>query len=344
MPSDMTQIWASFSVELSNAPISLWIMLGECQVMCLQMAGSGLDPKCAKEINEEYLAKATIATTLLEGDLSPVVDRIVTTYREVENSLFRIGEPSLSPGSIRRINRTLSEGIPVSQSRNTGKVTESLLDDCCEWLNSEEFSPVEGMEMVCSIIRAFASHYYLTRIQPFAEKNGQTARLVEYQILTESGLPPCAAHSLANQYGLSRTEYQRHLNNTDRSNDRPIPFLLYAVRCLKAGLGDLLRIVQGEQRNAAWKSHVARLFPSAERREMERRRRDLVLDLSRMDHPVPLSGIKSISPRISGAYARKAIRTLMRDLETLQEMKLVEKLPAGYRARTEIVEVFTAHG
>jgi hypothetical protein len=47
-----------------------------------------------------------------------------------------------------------------------------------------------------------------------------------------------------------------------------------------------------------------------------------------------------MSARVAGAYAKKTLRTLMRDLEALQEMELVGKETSGYRAYKESVQTF----
>jgi Fic family protein len=286
------------------------------------------------------------------------VNSLLAEYRTISDSVSSGEHFPLSPDTIRRMNQAISQGSSVNESvkplgsrdhpfdygnnkqEGPDENSEYLLEVLCLWLNSEEFAPVEGMEIVCSIIKAVVAHYYLIRIHPFVSRNGQTARFVEFQTLIESGTPAWAAHLLGHHYGLTRAEYYRHFDTGRASNTQPIPFLVYAVRCLKTALEQQLETIRVEQLKVAWENHVGDLFSSAEKRKADRRRRDLVLDLSRIERPVPLSEIRDISARVAGAYAKKALRTLMRDLEALKEMNLVERLPAGYRARKEIAQAF----
>ena len=72
------------------------------------------------------------------------------------------------------------------------------------------------------------------------------------------------------------------------------------------------------------------------------RRRQLILDLSlaHSDRPVSRADLLLISPRVAKAYADKTSKTLARDINALEEMKLLRKEEGGYRANKEIILAF----
>ena len=81
------------------------------------------------------------------------------------------------------------------------------------------------------LTRALPAHLYIAWIHPFADGNGRTARLVEYQLLAGSGLVPTpAVHLLSNHYNLTRSYYYRVLDRSSRIRPwSPVEFIAYAV-------------------------------------------------------------------------------------------------------------------
>jgi hypothetical protein len=65
-----------------------------------------------------------------------------------------------------------------------------------------------------------------------------------------------------------------------------------------------------------------------------------MIDLSREDEPVPTSRVRHISPRIAEAYAGKTDKTVIRDINHLITMGLVERTRKGIRAKPEIMFAF----
>ncbi|MBI3959217.1 MAG: hypothetical protein HY328_10445 [Chloroflexi bacterium] len=70
------------------------------------------------------------------------------------------------------------------------------------------------------------------------------------------------------------------------------------------------------------------------------RRRHLVLDLTSASTPVPIGSVRRISPRMAEAYAGKSDKTIQRDLNELERMDLIERLPKGVQVRRERLRAF----
>jgi len=81
-------------------------------------------------------------------------------------------------------------------------------------------------------------------IHPFGDGNGRTARLVEFQILLQAGIPSPAAHLLSNHYKQTRTEYYRQLATASRSGGNILPFIEYAVGGFVDGLKEQLALIR----------------------------------------------------------------------------------------------------
>src|SRR4030042_1893497 len=60
--------WLRFSLDLSNAPFSFWVLLGEARSKLEHLAGVPLRPDAAQELHRLYLAKGAWATTSIEGN------------------------------------------------------------------------------------------------------------------------------------------------------------------------------------------------------------------------------------------------------------------------------------
>ncbi|RLT36733.1 MAG: DeoR family transcriptional regulator, partial [Chloroflexi bacterium] len=70
------------------------------------------------------------------------------------------------------------------------------------------------------------------------------------------------------------------------------------------------------------------------------RRRHLLLDLTAASAPVPVANVRHISPRMAEAYAGKTEKTIQRDLNELERMDLITRLPAGVQVRQERLRAF----
>ncbi len=118
-----------------------------------------------------------------------------------------------------------------------------------------------------------------------------------------------------------------------------MPFIEYAVFGFVDGLKAQLDAILHQQWDVAWENYVHDFFRDKTGKADERRRH-LVLDLSKLDIPVPLPKLREISPRMAGYYATKSQRTISRDVNALVKMGLVEKTPEGIRPMRETILAF----
>jgi Fic family protein len=372
-----THPWISFQFDFSRADPRLWLLLGEAHSKCEHIAGTPLRPEVAEELHQIYLAKGVLATTAIEGNtlseeqvrellegklkLPPSQEYLA---QEVEN-VIRVcnfldenrEEAAISPARIRMFNSMvlkdlqLTEGVIPGEYRThpvlVGSVyrgappqdCEFLINRLCEWLNGADFKAPQGLETVYAIIKAVVAHLYLAWIHPFGDGNGRTARLVEFQILLAAGFPSPASHLLSNHYNQTRNEYYRQLALASRSGGDILPFVGYAVRGFVDGLKEQLALIRTQQWDVAWRNYVHEEFRDKHTRS-DKRRRDLVLDLSRKNKAVPIAEVVDLSSRIARQYAGKSYRTLQRDLSILEKLNLIERTAKDVRAKREIILAF----
>ena len=376
---EQTHSWLKFAADLHQASPSLWIALGECQSKCEHISRVPLRPDTAEQLYKLYLAKGAAATTAIEGNslseeqvrqhlegklklppsqqyLQKEVDNIIQACNAILKAISDGKDPSLDANRMLDLNRRILEGLSLEPEVKPGEIrTHSVLvgryrgapaEDCdflltklAEWLSGDDFKPAPGLEIAYATLKAVVAHLYLAWIHPFGDGNGRTARLIEFQILITSGVPAPAAHLLSNHYNQTRAEYYRKLDNASRSGGDILPFVTYAAQGFLDGLTSQLEFIWAQQWDVIWRNYVHEMFRERAG-HTHIRRRHLVLDLSRVKKPVSVSEITQISTRIAEAYARKTRKTLMRDLNELERMNLVERGPEGYRARSEQILAF----
>ena len=376
---EKTHPWIKFQADLRKLTYELWIMLGECQSKCEHIAGVLLQPKIATELHQLYLAKGVLATTAIEGNtlteqevlqllqkklkLPPSKEYLA---QEVTNILgacngilqkVQVGEkPKLDSTMIREFNQMVLKGLSLENHVKPGEIRtysvsvgnykgapaedcEYLLERLCEWTNGNFIHGKSNLQIVDAIIKAALTHLYFAWIHPFGDGNGRTARLIEFLILINSGVPSPAAHLLSNHYNQTRTEYYRQLDYASKSGGEISSFLFYAVQGFRDGLKSQIEVIKEQQWHVTWRDYVHWCFQD-KNSVADKRRRDLVLDLSFQSESISLEKLTEISARIAKAYAGKTKKTLSRDVNELIEMKLVEKIQKGYRVKTEQILAF----
>ncbi|HUW31503.1 MAG TPA: Fic family protein [Planctomycetota bacterium] len=381
--------WLTFSANLSQAHLDLWVLLGECQSKIEHVAGIPLRPEIAKHLQTLYLAKGVRATTAIEGNtlteeqvlahledklelppsreyLRQEVDNIIKACDTIRRDALS-DEPALcSRERVKAFNRSVLDGLPLNDDVVPGEVStfsvtvgryraapredcDYLLGRLCEWLNGPDFALQGELIIGMAILKAILAHLYIAWIHPFGDGNGRTARLVEFDILLKAGVPAPAAHLLSNHYNLTREEYYRQLDHASRSGGDTSKFITYAVQGLRDGLREQVNLIREQQRDVAWRSYVYEVFRD-ERTVVAKRRRDLVLDLSRKTQPVDRASLSRVSARVDTIYSHVSEKTLARDLQVLREMHLVEEVAlrnrfngspaAGYIANKSLIDAF----
>jgi Fic family protein len=287
-----------------------------------------------REIDNVMLACQAVWTNVEAKQDLPVDKATICSFNRILLAGLELPE-EVSPGELRKYN------VGVAQYRGAPwEDCEYLIDRLAQWLaDLAERAPAFLGPIGMAILRAIVAHLYLAWIHPFGDGNGRTARMVEFAILLQAGVPTPAAHLLSNHYNETRADYYRQLDFASRSGGDIVPFIRYAVRGLVDGLQVQIDEAREDQLEVAWTNYVYSVFgdePSAP----QMRRRRLVLDISKAEDPYPISRLRLASPQTAEAYEGKTSKTLVRDLNELVRMGLVAVQGGMVRARKGIVLAF----
>ena len=290
--------------------------------------------------------------------LGQAIENIVSACTTIANSILSGGLAELNVDGIKELNSLVLHNLPLEEDEHPGQIREDnvvvgryrgappqdcefLLTKLCSWLNFESFLPDEESRIASGILKAIVAHLYMAWIHPFADGNGRTARLVEFQLLLSSGVPTAAAHLLSNHYNQTREEYYRQLDQTSRSGGDVVPFIKYALQGFIDGLEEQIQTIKAQQFHVHWINYVHNQFRDKDSPTHIRRRR-LAIDLTESTKPVPVAELRHISPRIAEAYAGKTDRTIRRDVDALAEMGLLKRSDEGVEIRRELMSAFVS--
>lgn len=376
-----THPWIKFVVDLRPAPAQLWMNLGEARSKFDHIAGVPLRPDVAKNLHSIYLAKGVHGTVAIEGNtltekeirrhmdgqlklplsqayLQQEIDNIINACNTIAQDIMNGVNANLTVDRIKHFNSLVLNKLNLATNEAPGQIRTSsvgvgpylgapageceyLLNRLCEWLSGSEFQGDGKDAIVTAILKAMLAHLYIAWIHPFADGNGRTARLIEFQILTAAGVPMPAAHLLSNHYNKTRSEYYRQLDLASKSGGDVIPFLQYAIQGLIDGLVEQLHVIRNFQWQITWRNYVHEKFGHKNQMSAsELRQHHLAMDLSNADGWIKIDKLVEISPRITAAYAKKSSKTLRRDINKLKEFGLVEESSEGFRAKSEKILAF----
>jgi Fic family protein len=374
-----THPWLSFELDLRRASSQLWMLLGEARSKCDHVAGVPLPLTVAQELYLLYFVKGVKATTAIEGNLlseeeiqahlegqltlpesrqyqQQEVANVVRSCNAIASQITEMGPSDLlSRDLICRFNAQVLEDLPLEADVRPGVLRQHnvtvgrylgappkdlamLTERLCRWLN-EDFAPIEGLGVGGALLKAVLAHLYIAWIHPFGDGNGRTARLVEFFLLVNAGVPAPSAHLLSNHYNLTRAEYYRQLDAASRSND-VMPFLTYAVQGFVEGLRQQLALIRDHQWALAWNDLVRETLAREPRSKAERCRALVDALTARSPEPVPRNEILLLDARIARLYARVSDKTFSRDLAEMEEEGLIAHERGGYRARMETILAF----
>lgn len=381
---ERTHPWLKFALDLRDLTYVTWLHLGKAVSRTEQIAGAPLDPDAAAQLDAACLAKGALATTAIEGNtltesealdylegglvlppsrqyLGREIDNIVDACNRINNEAAQDGIKPISPAEIQAYNKLALHNLPLDEEVVPGEVRKHaltvgeyrgapvedldyLLARFCEWLN--DLAWPKSLQQPYSILSAIAAHLYFVWIRPFGDGNGRTARLIEFRYLLAAGFPASAAHLLSDFYNMTRTEYCRQLDRAGKSGGQMSEFIAYATQGLADQLHEQLKVIRKLQWDTTWRNYVYELFGKGSAAHL--RRRKLVLELSNITEDngwVPSSKIPELTPKLAQAYARKTAKTLSRDLNTVEEMNLIQRTDRSVRANKSLVLAFLpAHG
>lgn len=292
---------------------------------------------------EEVLARVDgqLELPLSREYLGAEIDNIVELYNSITHRIVRGEAPDLCAATIKEYHRTLFRGQPVADDNKVGEFREHsvgvlryrgapaedcdlLIDRMCHWLDTG-FEPPEGREdlaFALNVVKAMMAHLYIAWIHPFGDGNGRIARLVEFQLLFQAGVPLPACHVLSDHYNRTREAYYHALDITSRQSSYPVEyFIKYAMQGFVDELREQLTVVRDYQHQLTWENHVHDQFRDQDT-PAKRRQKHIALDLP-PSKPVARNKIRGISPRVAEEYAGKTAKTVTRDLNALQEIGLI---------------------
>jgi Fic family protein len=354
--------------------------LGEAQSKCEHIAGVPLKPETAEELQRVYLFKGASATTAIEGNtlteeearayvekklelppskkyLGQEIENIVNAFNSIIDHV-KIGKAGrIKVEDLNRCNYLTLKGLNLPEDVIPGKTRkysvkvgsyrgapskdcQYLLQRTCDWINGKGFTLGEGHEIASGILKAIISHLYIAWIHPYGDGNGRTARLIEFQILLDAGVPSPAAHLPSNHYNLTRTEYYRQLAQTSRTADI-VPFIKYALQGFVDGLVSQLETIRNQTLDVSWENYIHEYFKNNSGPAQERRRL-LTLDLSKQTEPVLLLQLKHLSPRLAELYAIKNQKVIYNDVKELISAGLIvqESKEKGVESNKKIISAF----
>jgi len=285
------------------------------------------------------------------------VNNVLEACDEIDDDVVRGRPLELTPDRIKHFNRLVLQGLDVDEYTVPGEYRrhsvgvmlyrgapaediDYLVDRLCDWLNGPDFRASDpNMGFAFAVFKAVLAHLYVAWIHPFGDGNGRTARLIEFQLLIQSGLVPLpACQLLSNHYNQTRGRYYRELDVASRSGGNVVPFIAYAVEGFVDALREQVDYVRRQQLEVTWENHVHRQFRHKDTAASSRRKH-LILDMPA--EPISRNDLRSVSPRVAAAYAGKTEKTVTRDINALQEMGLLRELTGRrYIANRAIIRAF----
>ena len=379
---ERTHPWLRFTLDLQRASHTLWMALGEIRSKCEHIAGVPLDKDTADRLYRLYLTRGVQATTAIEGntlseeqvqqriegklELPPStayqgqeIDNIVAACNSILKSLETERPNPLTGDLVKQFNRQVLNGLPLQANVVPGEIRKNSVsvgsyrgapaEDCdfllgkmCDFIVASPTQAVELDPLSKAVLLAIWAHLYLAWIHPFGDGNGRTARLVEFMLLLEGGVPAPAAHILSNHYNKTRQMYYLELDKASRSGGDIVPFISYALTGFVDGLKGQLEDIQKFQHRLIWRDYAREVLQARSSREsaqVRTRRLELVIALA--DHGVvPSAKLSLLTATIARAYATKTPKTLSRDVNALKDLDLIEESADGIRARVETIRAF----
>jgi len=375
---ERTHPWITFKFDANRISHLVWMMLGEADSKRQHIAGAPLQPDVAEELRMIYLSKGVHGTTSIEGNtlterevrarvkgelplppsreyLGREIDNVLAAYNLIIRDLYSGNISPITPERITAFNKLILDGLPLEEGVAPGEIRahtvgvasyrgapaedcEYLLQELCRWLAEDFVTDDSEMKFAVAVMKAVIAHLYIAWIHPFGDGNGRTARLIEFQFLTQAGVPLPAAHLLSDHYNMTRDAYYQALARTSREPYPVEEFIQYAMQGFVDALRSQLQVIKKQQLNVTWEHYVHTRFHHQETKA-KNRQKHLVLDLL-PDQPTPLSKIREVSPRIAAEYASKGPKTVTRDINALLAHKLIRRVRGGIVPNRDLVLAF----
>ncbi len=286
--------------------------------------------------------------------LEQEVENVIEACNEISEQITQGQLDAISPESLCHYNdKVLQKGIPHDEAAIPGQLRQhnvvvgnvyrapdakdvaALTEQFCLWMNGPAFRN-NNMAPHFAILKAITAHLYIAWIHPFGDGNGRVARLLEFAILLNSGVPSPAAHLLSNHYNLTRSEYYRQLDRASKK-DTPIDFFAYAISGFADGLRDQWEFIQQHVITVCWRDYIYEEFATSNLSSTTKRRRELALKIAEQSTPTDRESIHILMRK---QYRDRTEKTLARDLNELEKRKLIIRREGKYAANERLILQF----
>lgn len=379
MQTDITHPWITFTLDLRQAPPNFWMLLSDACAKCEFIADLPMTPDDASELKQVFLERGARATTAIEGNtlsaeqvallakgelklppskeyLGIEVQNILDSYQEITARIYAANPLPLNAEWIKRLNAMVLARLELSEDIKPGEIRnievgvgrylcppatecERLVERLCQWLDEMDETQLNAPKLALPILKAVLAHLYLVWIHPFGDGNGRTARLLEHHIMLAGGVPETATHLLSDFYNETRAEYYRRLEASSKALSGVTGFLLYALQGFVDELSEQIEYILQRVWRDMWASYIRAQFQNKAGPASERR---MKLAHSLTPRPVHRNEIPTLTPELAQAYSGMTAQTLIRDLDTLKQMGLVEQTSEGVRAKTETLRLHSS--
>lgn len=283
------------------------------------------------------------------------IDNFVAICNDIVTDVVEGNEMTLTPERIKLFNRRIQEDLPRQEGVIPGEIRthgvtvggyrgapaedcDLLLEKMCTWLNGMvPESDDQELGFTYGTMRAILAHLYIAWIHPFGDGNGRTARLIEFQLMVQAGIPIPAAHLLSDHYNLTRDVYYIELAKTSRGDFPLQGFIRYALQGFVDELRGQLQHVRREQMEVTWENYVHSTLSGET--AAPRRQKHLLLDMP-TDDWVPTARLREVSGRVANDYAGKTSKTVSRDVNALVKARLLRRGKKGVIANRSLVQAF----
>lgn len=307
---------------------------------------------------KDIVSKGSAGVSESRSYLEREVQNVLAAIRDIDTAVRDGVRLPIDMERLCALNAQILDGIPDKPEVVPGKLREhnvaagtyrapdwqdvpELLSQFVQWLAKlrSQVTPQSRLEdqFTNALLSAILAHLYIAWIHPFGNGNGRLARLIEVQILSESGVVPLVATNLlSDTYNKTRNAYYLALDEAQRS---VASFVRYAVQGFVDELREQISVVREENLRIHWESYVYEVFRGRPSTVARDRQRELALALP-ADKWVTPEQATELTPRIAREYAKSGDRTPARDLNELNRLNLALKSGRKYRARKSAIEAF----
>lgn len=289
-----------------------------------------------REVRNIAICLDEIDQALQQGVRLPIgVDRLCTLNAKILDGIP--DKPEVAPGHLREHDVAAGPYLAPHYTEMS-TLTQSLV----KWLETLRTTVTKESRreerFVNAVLAAILAHVYIAWVHPFGNGNGRLARLIEVQILSESGVVPIVATNLlSDHYNKTRNAYYLALDRAQRDIGS---FITYALRGFVDELREQIARVRTENLQVHWESFVYETFRQKPSTAARDRQRDVALNL-RPDYLYSPEEVTELTITLARKYATCGVRVPARDMNDLVKLGLVTKQGRRrYRVLRDKIEAF----